>query len=254
MRTVSSLVWYGLALLTLTGCAARHDISEAELVRRTQQLYDAVAPGDRAPWQKFFSDDCMFFDEKGHNMNKKELVASITPLPNGYSGSIVVQNAKSHIDAEIAILSYDLNENETVYGQGMKARYHETDTWMQRKGEWKIVAGQIFRYYEDPAPGIMDERELQHDPGTYELAPGKNATVWREGEKLFWQRDTGTKVELIPEAGPVFFRKGVEGRMVFRHKAGGEVDALIDRRNNEDVIWKRVQRNGQIDPSVPSRL
>lgn len=243
MRTVSSLVYYGLALLTLTGCAARHDINEAELIRRTQQLYDAVAPGNRAPWQKFFSDDCMFFDEKGHNMNKKELVASLTPLPKGYSGTIVVENVQNHIEGDIAILSYDLNETETVYGQAMKARYHETDTWMQRTGEWKIVAAQIFRYYEDPAPGVMDEHELHQDPGIYELAPGKTATISREGKKLFWQRNTGPKVELIPEAGPVFFRKGVEGRMVFRHGASGEVDALIDRRNNEDVVWKRVPRS-----------
>jgi ketosteroid isomerase-like protein len=246
MRTVSSPVCYGLSVLTLagvilTGCAPRHGISEAELIRRTQQLYDAVAPGDGAPWQKFFSDDCMFFDEKGHNMNKKELVASIMPLPKGYSGSILVQNAKSHIDGNIAILSYDLNETETIYGQALKARYHETDTWMQRKGDWKIVAGQIFRYYEDPAASVMDQQELQHDPGIYELAPGKTGTISRDGSKLYWQRGTGPKVELIPEAGPVFFRKGVEGRMLFRHGARGNVDALIDRRNNEDVLWKRIQ-------------
>lgn len=89
----------------------------------------------------------------------------------------------------------------------------------------------------------MDRQELQHDPGSYELAPGKTGTISRDRSKLYWQRGTGPKVELIPEAGPVFFRKGVEGRMVFRHRAGGEVDALIDRRNNEDVLWKRVQHN-----------
>lgn len=243
MRTISWLLCYAVASVTLIGCTAQHPIGQAELIRRTQQLYDAVAPGDRAPWQKFFADDCMFFDEKGHNMNKKDLVASITPLPNGYSGSIVVQNAKSHMERDIAILSYDLNETETVYGQTMNARYHETDTWMERAGEWKIVAGQIFRYYEEPAPGVMDERELQHDPGIYELATGRIAKVSREGRKLFWQRDTVPKVELISEAGPVFFRKGVEGRMVFRHRADGKVDTLIDRRNNGDVLWKRVPQN-----------
>ena len=251
MRTVSSLVWYGLALLTLTGCAARHATSEAELIRRTRQLYDAVAPGNHGPWQKFFSDDCMFFDERGRNMDKSELVASITPLPEGYSGTITLGKVQSHIEGDTAILSYDLNETETIYGQTMQARYHETDTWMRRTGEWRIVAAQIFRYYEDPAPGVMDEQELQHDPGIYELAPGKNAAVSREGSKLFWQRDTGPKVELIPEAGPVFFRKGVEGRVVFRHRAGGAVDTLIDRRNNEDVIWKRVPRNQKMGPSSP---
>jgi hypothetical protein len=36
-------------------------------------------------------------------------------------------------------------------------------------------------------------------------------------------------------------RKPIEGRILFRHADDGKVDALIDRRNNEDVIWKKVQ-------------
>ncbi len=44
----------------------------------------------------------MFFDERGENMNKKELVASIVALPQGYSGTIKVANAKSHIQSDVA--------------------------------------------------------------------------------------------------------------------------------------------------------
>ena len=33
------------------------DITQAELVHRTQVLYDAVAPGNRAPWQQYLADD-----------------------------------------------------------------------------------------------------------------------------------------------------------------------------------------------------
>ena len=36
----------------------------------------------------------------------------------------------------------------------------------------------------------------------------------------------------------LFFRPGVEGRRLFRRNDNGKVDALIDRRNNEDVVWK----------------
>ena len=56
---------------------------------------------------------------------------------------------------------------------------------------------------------------------------------------MFLQRGDRPKAELIPEAGPIFFRKGVEGRIVFRRGASRKVEELIDRRNNEDVIWKR---------------
>lgn len=230
-------------LLVISGCShgpARASVTQDELVHRTQELVNAVGGGDKGPWKKYFADDCLFFDERGRNMNKVALVADIEPLPPGYSGMIVVRNPKSHIDGEVAILSYDLDETETAYGQVMKARYHETDTWMKRSGTWQIVAGQVLRYYEDPAPGPVDERTYANYLGVYEAAPGKTMTVTLEDGHLFRQRGDRAKAELIPEAEGIFFRKGVEGRTLFRRGPDGKVDALIDRRNNEDIIWKRV--------------
>jgi ketosteroid isomerase-like protein len=221
--------------------AAGPDITQDELGRRTQELFDAVAAGNQSPWKKYFAEDCMYFDEMGRNMNKERLVATISPLPEGYSGKITLAKAQSHIEGSVAIFSYDLDESENVMGQAMTARYHATDTWMQRKGEWQIVAGQIFRYYEDPAAGEVEARLLADFVGTYELAPGKTMAVSRDGGQLYRQRGEGPKTELIAEGGPVFFRKGVEGRTLFRRGKDGKVDALIDRRNNEDIIWKKVR-------------
>jgi len=63
----------------------------------------------------------MYFDEKGRKMDKTALVKDITPLPNGYSGTIKVVRPQSHIEAEIAILSYDMDETETIFGQNLTA-------------------------------------------------------------------------------------------------------------------------------------
>ena len=46
---------------------------------------------------------------------------------------------------------------------------------------------------------------------------------------------------LFPETSDLFFRKSVEGRILFRCDAHGKVDALIDRRNNEDVVWRKTK-------------
>jgi hypothetical protein len=46
-----------------------------------------------------------------------------------------------------------LMRKKPSYGQNMTARYHETDTWLRRKGERRIIAGHAFRYYEDPSLG-----------------------------------------------------------------------------------------------------
>src|SRR5262249_7306245 len=161
-----------------------------------------------------------------------------TPLPAGYSGRINIENAQSRIIGNTAVLSYDADETETIFGQNLKARYHVTDTWLQRNGNWQIIASQAHRYYEDPALGAADEKKFPDYVGTYELAPGNTRAVTVDNGKLFVTRN-GKKEELLPESSDLFFRKGVEGRILFRHDANGKIDALIDRRNNEDVMWRK---------------
>jgi hypothetical protein len=220
-------------------CAADGPITQDELVRRSQELYDAIVSGNQAPWKKYFADDCIFADEKGRILDKPKLVVDITPLPSGYSGTIKIENAQSRIIGNAAVLSYDADETETIFGQNLKARYHITDTWLQRNGNWQIIASQAHRYYEDPATGKADLKKFADFIGTYELAPGQTRSVTNEGDRLFVERK-GRKEQLLPETSELFFRKGVEGRILFRYAADGKVDALIDRRNNEDVLWRKT--------------
>ena len=231
------------AFLLLTGAQfaiAQEAITQKELLRRSQELFDSLVTGNKAPWEKYFADDALFFDEKGRNLTKAALVADIAPLPTGYSGEIKIGKADSRIIGDTAIVSYDLDEKETIFGQKLSARYHETDTWMRRNGVWQIVATQVFRYYEDPAMGRADPKKLANFSGVYELAPGQTRTVTVENDRLFVERK-GKKEELFPESSDIFFRKGVEGRILFRSDDKGNIDALIDRRNNEDVIWRKVK-------------
>ena len=231
-----AITLFGWTVAFATGKDA--PITEQELVRRTQELYDAVATGNQAPWKQYFADDSIFSDEKGRTMDKSKLVADITPLPTGYSGMIKLENVQSRILDPVAILSYDANETETIFGQKLRARYHITDTWMRRDGRWQIVASQAHRYYEDPAVGKADSKKFADFIGTYELAPGQVRTVLSEGDNLFVERN-GKKDQLLPETCDLFFRKGIEGRILFRYDKDGKVDALIDRRNNEDVVWRK---------------
>jgi hypothetical protein len=232
-----------VAPISSSSCTFRNrpPITQAELVRNEQAMFDAAAPGDQEPWKKYFADDSMYFDEKGRSMDKAALVKDVAPLPPGYSGAIKVVNPKSNIQGDTAVLSYDLNESETIFGQNMTARYHGTDTWMYRDGKWQIVAGQMFRYYEDPAPGKGDLKKYADYAGTYELAPGKTQIVSVRGGGLYAQRGDSPEAELVPEAADIFFRKGVEGRRLFRRDDSSKVDAMIDRRNNEDVVWKKIK-------------
>jgi Domain of unknown function (DUF4440)/Domain of unknown function (DUF3471) len=227
---------------TSTGAADDAKITEKELVSRTQALFDAVVPGDPTPWKKSYAEDCLFHDEKGRSLDKAKLMTDISPMPKGYSGTIKVVNPQSIITAECAILSYDCDESETVFGQELHARYHQTDTWLHRKDEWQIAASQTMRYYEDPALGKADPAQFSAYAGLYELSKDseRRTTISFAGEQLFMERTGGQKTELFPESGDLFFRKGMEGRILFHFGGDGKIDSLLDRRNNEDVVWKKI--------------
>ena len=66
-------------------------------------------------------------------------------------------------------------------------------------------------------------------------------TITAEDGHLYETAQRTPREELIPEASDIFFRKGVEGRTLFGHGDDGKVSTLIDRRNNEDVVWTKVK-------------
>ena len=100
-------------------------ITQSELVHRTQALYDAVAPGDKGPWQQYLADDAIIHDEKGGSYTKPTFLATVDPLPPGYSGIIMVTHPQTIFAPGVAIFSYDAEEVETVFGNRMTARYHQ---------------------------------------------------------------------------------------------------------------------------------
>src|SRR5262245_8881621 len=216
MKRIGAVVLGFVVLAAGCGISSHPEIDQAELVRRTQEVMDAVAPGNPEPWKKYFAEDGMYFDEKGRFMDKAALLKDVSPLPKGYSGIIKVVNAKSNILRDTAVLTYDIDETEVVFGQELKARYHGTDTWVWRNGQWQIVAGQMLRYYEDPAAGKANASAYRDYIGTYELASGITRVVTANQEELTVQRTGRAAETLIPEAPDIFFRKGIEGRILFR--------------------------------------
>src|SRR6266478_10195000 len=87
----SVFAWPFLLLMVAPVTLAKDpkEITQAELLRRTQELFDSVVAGDQSPWKRYYADDCLFFDEKGRNMDKTALVNDITPFPKGYSAMAI---------------------------------------------------------------------------------------------------------------------------------------------------------------------
>jgi CubicO group peptidase (beta-lactamase class C family) len=100
----------------------------------------------------------------------------------------------------------------------------------------------------EPLPS--ERRAVTLDPaiydayaGVYELAPGFNLTVTREGAQIFAQATGQSKAEIFPQSETEFFLKVVDARITFqRGDAGnGKVTGLVLHQGGRDVPAKRLE-------------
>ena len=215
----------------------------AKLKRATQEMLDAVARGDKAVWDRYLAEGSVYADEEGRVITKKELLQELSPLPPGYQGSIRVGETKSLVQDNVVVLSHVDHEELTLYGQKILTNFLTTQTWAKQKnGEWQIVSTQVMALHNKRKPAVIDLQTIDNYVGQYQLAPEVTYTITREGDKLFGQRSGRTKEELLPLCVDIFYRKGSwRGEKVFQRDAQGKVIALLDRRENNDLVWKKVK-------------
>ncbi|HEX6536847.1 MAG TPA: DUF4440 domain-containing protein [Gemmatimonadaceae bacterium] len=228
-----------------SSCAHRAPGASAErsadsLAVIAQALLDAVGSGDTAVWTRYLADDGLFVDENGEIHTKRELVARIHPLPPGLDGELCVSAPRLVVSGSTAVLTYDALERETVYGQTLRTHYHTTDTYVNRGGAWRLFASHT-AVLPSEHTAVAPPPTLGDYVGRYELAPGVTYTVTRDGAHLYGQRGDRPREELLPLGGDRFFRRGApRGERIFRRDARGRVDAMIDRRDNNDLVWRRT--------------
>jgi hypothetical protein len=214
-----------------------------QLKRATQELLDAVAPGDVAVWQKYLAEGCIYADEEGNVKTKEDLLKELKPLPKGYIGRIKMGEPKLFMQDHIIVMSHRDREELELYGQKLVTWFHSTDTWArQQDGQWRLVAVQVMAIPNERRPIAISPKRLDDYVGRYQLAPDVFYTITREGNNLFGQRTGRAKEELLPLCADTFYRKGVwRGEKVFERDAGGGVARMLDRRDNNDLVWKKVK-------------
>lgn len=246
MKALSSvllLLIFMFSVFTQTDAQTRADqATEKELVRIAQELYDAIPIGNKAPWEKYVADDVIYTDENWQILTKKDLLEGLRPLPKGYSGTIRMANVQSRINGDAAVLSYRALEEEYVFGQKLAPVYLVTDTYFKRNGRWQMIASHAIVAPSERKAITLSPETYKEVAGEYELTPGVTYTVTVEGAKLMGQRSGRDKEELLPSDRNTFFRKGtVRGEKVFVRDSGGHVIAMLDRRENNDLSWKRIK-------------
>src|SRR5262245_42050520 len=127
------------------------------------------------------------------------------------------------------------------YGRGILPKAVSTPTKSQN-GQWNLVAVQVMAIPNERKPIALSPEKLDAYVGQYQLAPDVIYTVTREGDKLFGQRAWRAKEEWLPLYEDTFYRKGVwRGEKVFERDASGRVIKLLDRRENNDLVWKKAK-------------
>ncbi len=231
------------ALFLFAACAtasASHGDDAAELLRTSQALLDAVTVGDREVFLRTLDIDGLFSDEEGHVRSGAALVAEVRGLPPGYSGSLRMVDPHTRIADDVGVVAYDVAETLDLSGQRLNPRFHTTDVYQRTDQGWRLVASQTTVLPSELARVAVDPAVFDDYAGTYRLSAEVSARVLREGDRLFMERAGRGREELIPIGNDRFVRAGApRGERFFRRDGANRVTELVDRRDNNDLIWNR---------------
>jgi ketosteroid isomerase-like protein len=239
-----------LALLLITFVAAPAGVRAepappevaAELRTITQALLDAVAPGRADVWERYLHPDLIHVDENGTVRSRDQLLAEIRPLPAGLVGGLRVDRFQASLHGDTAVAVHDDQEQLDYHGQRLRSRFRSLDVWRRTPDGWKLVAQQVSAVLRDPPSIALGEDELCAYSGTYRLTDEVRTTLRCEGGALVAERDDRPAVRYLPELRDLFFVPGQpRSRRVFLRDGSGRITGFADRREGEDVVWRRAE-------------
>ncbi len=125
----------------------------------------------------------------------------------------------------------------------------------RRDDQGKIAGADFLERFGPEEAGVLtnepppaERQAVQVDPalfdayaGIYELAPGFEIAITREGSRIFAQATGQPKLELFPESETKFFLKAVDAQMVFVKGENGGADSLVLHQGGMERPGKRVK-------------
>ena len=234
--------WLLAAVLALASAAAHADAAstDATLKRITQEMADALAPGDRAVWERYTDPSLLYVTEDNLVKSRKQFLADLAPLPAGYSGQIAIVEFQSRDFGPFAVTTYIQDEHENVEGHELHAHYRTTDTWRRTPAGWRLAASETFSVPIDPPAGTASADALANFEGRYRLSAKTVQTIRRDGDHLVVEREGRAPQILVVESGDVFFTPGRPRTMrVFQRDSAGRVIGFADRREGVDLVWTK---------------
>jgi hypothetical protein len=237
--------------LSILLCAAAAPARAAEDVTgwfqsTTQRLYDAVASGDRRPWDAVLDDRCTITTEDGEVQDRGRFLAGLTPLPAGFSGQIKVRGLTVRTFGDAAVVHYWLDEVERIFGQRLQTTYVETDTYQRRGALWKAIAMQVTVVPRDLEPIAVDRAGWPALLGEYRYGAQAKSRylVFVRDDRLYGGRDAQHATQLIQLAPLVFYQQGSIHILVFVRSPDGAVNEVRELHKYNEVRMERAPHQG----------
>jgi hypothetical protein len=235
-----------LLTLVLVGAATRPARTRQaapgdELVALSRTRLHAVDTGDRAAYGAGLDPDGIFVDEEAVVRTGAALLDEVRPLPPGYAGHLELQHPTVRITDAAGVVTYDIAEDLVLFGQRLRTRYHTTDVYQRTGGGWRLIASHTSVIPSELPRITVPAARLAAYVGVYRLGDGPSGHVRLDGSRLVWQREGRDPQELVPTGVDRFAQAGhPRVERVFRRTPAGRVDAFVDRRDNNDLVWARV--------------
>jgi len=230
-----------MAAAMASAAAPAADVTQ-ELRARDQALLDAIAPGNVKLWDAALAANFVYVDENGVVMSRADFLKQLTPLPPGASGMLAIASYSVELSGDVATVVHKDDEHENYHGQSLFAQYLQTETWQKQEGNWKLLQVHCYTVLQEPKSISLEPGELDAYVGRYSAAPDVNYAIRREGNHLLGQREGRPAATLHAEVRDVFFVSGqLRIRKIFERDASGKVTGFIDRREGQDLVWKRVE-------------
>src|SRR5262249_49664194 len=147
-----------------------------------------------------------YISEAGEIETKPQLLAEVTPLPAGISGSIAIGRFEVRQYGDTAVVLHVDEEDENYFGHKLHAQYLNVATWRFANGDRRLIGQQAYASLLDPPAVALPN--LDDYLGTYALTDAIHYTITRDGDHLVGTR-TGRPPQILrAEARDVFFVPG----------------------------------------------
>jgi poly(3-hydroxybutyrate) depolymerase len=91
-----------------------------------------------------------------------------------------------------------------------------------------------------PVPAKVDPAVYDAYEGVYEDQGVVQATVFREGDRIFYRNRSGDPIEILPENATTFFYpSGSATRLIFEHDSDGRITGIRYRDDRHEEFWER---------------